>query len=371
VQQSRVLAPAPGAETLHELGLPTAEEVARGETRGATRIEIAAPGERPVGAWIAADWLEQAVDVAAVRDDFAKVVALPRGSLAMATNDADFFREHRLLPPLRERAESLRLERGGETRLDIRRGRDGRWTFAAPERLAGTPVESERVEAHSLLGDFLGRIDQVQVRSFVAPPEGEPEARLVVGWTSAGKQRQDRVDLFLVDGRVVGVTTERPAEGLELPPEVLDLFDPATADLLRPLMPLELDTARWAALSIELPGGGAPLEIRRELPDGPWTGDDAFTRRISVGHDLQRGLRGLQWVKARPGASYGWRVRYLDPAGETLADLRLRLPEPDEPPEVLGQPAAFVAITGREGVELVVHRNWVDRLSELGTPVQR
>jgi len=371
VQSERVVLAAPADSTLHELGLPSAAEAASGEGHGATHVEISARGERPVGAWLAAGWQGEAGDVLAVRDDFGKVITVPHGSLAVLSNPPDWFREHHLLPPVRERAASLRLERGGEARLDIRQDADKRWNFAAPERLAGSPVESERVEAHSLLGDFLGRIDELQVRAFLPVPGGEPEARMVVGWIQAGKLRQDRVDLFFVEGRVVAVTTERPAEGLELPPDVLELFEPGTADLLRPLRPLALDLSRWAGLSIELPGGGAPLEIRRELPDGPWTGDDEWTRRVSVGHDLARGLRGLRWVPARPGATYGWRMRFLDAAGDALADLRLRMPEADEPPEVLGQPAAFVALAGREGVELVVHRNWIERLDELAAPLVR
>ncbi len=370
VQQERAVAPAPAASTLHELGLPSAEEAARGEGRGATHIELSAPGEEPVGAWIAAGWPAELASVPAVRDDFAKVVSLPRGSLAVVSNPPEWFRDHHLLPPVRERAESLRLQSGGETILDIRRGRDGRWTFALPERLAGTPVEFERVEGRSLLGDFLGRIDELQVQAFVPPPAGEPRARLVVGWTRAGRLREDRVDVFDLDGRLVAVTSERPAEGLELPPDVLDLFQPSVPDLLRPLQPLSVDLSRWMRLVVELPGGD-PLEIRRDSPDAPWSGDDEWTRRAAVGHDLARGLRGLAWAPARRASRYGWRVRYLDAEDAPLAELRLRLPEADEPREVLGHPCAFVALAGREGVELVVHRQWIERLDELAGPLER
>jgi hypothetical protein len=167
------------------------------------------------------------------------------------------------------------------------------------------------------------------------------------------------------------VTSERPKEGLELSPDVLELFAPATAELLRPLQPLEVDPARWARLVVELPDAAAPLEIRRELPDGLWIGDDEWTRRTAVGTDLLRGLRGLRWVPARPGASHPWRVRFLDADGAPLAELALRRPELDEAQEVLGLPAAYVAIAGREGVELVVHREWVDRLDVLDDPLNR
>ncbi|HEX5009590.1 MAG TPA: DUF4340 domain-containing protein [Planctomycetota bacterium] len=371
VQQDSVLQARPTPDSLHAAGLPNAEDIARGDLRGATHVEVGALGQQPAGAYLAAGWQDQVGLVAAVRDDFAKSLNVPRDALNLVGNPPDWFREHRLLPPVRERAESLRLESGGATLLDIRRGTAGRWSFAEPQRLAGSEVESERLEGHSLLGDFFGRIDELQVRGFTDPPTGEPWGSLLVGWTQAGRLRQDRVDLYQVDGRVLAVTTQRPSEGLELPPEVLDLFTPLQPELLRSLRPLDVDSARWASLVIELPGGGPPLEIHREPPDGPWSGDDEWTRRTAVGTDMLRGLRGLRWQPARPGAQHGWRVVFAAADGSPLAEVRLRRPEQDEPLEVFGLPCALATVSGHDGVELVVHREWVDRLDELAGPLVR
>jgi Domain of unknown function (DUF4340) len=371
VNQESVTRVEPTPDNLHAAGLPTAEEAARGEHRGATHVQLGAPGQQPVGAWLAAGWVEQPGTVIAVRDDFAKMLNIPRGALALVGHTPDWFREHSLLPPVRERAESLRLETGGTALLEIRRDTGGRWSFVEPPRLAGSEVESERIEGHSLLGDFLGRIDDVQVRDFVPPPEGEPWGRLVVGWTQAGRVRQDRVDLFRVGGRVLGVTTQRPSEGLELPPDVLDLFTPLQPELLRSLRPLSINASVWAQFRVELPGGGPPLEIQRVPPDGTWSGDDEWTRRTAVATDMLRGLRGLRWLPARPGATYGWRVVFADADGNTLAELRLRRPEADESSEAFGLPCVVATITGHDGVELLLHREWMDRLDELAGPLVR
>ena len=366
LQSQRVLAASPTDTQLAELGLPTRAQAARGEASGATHVVLHARDEAPVGAWLAAGWRDEGVEVACIRDDLAKLLVVQRASLGVAANPRDWFRETRLLPPIRERAEALRMERGGEVLLDIRRQAGGRWSFAAPARLAGQPVDHERVEGRSPLADLLARIDGLAARAFVAPASGTPVASLVAGWTHASRLRQERVDLFQVQGRTLAVTSERPAEGLELSPDALDLFTPQAADLLRSLRALELDEAAWVALRIEHPAG-APLEIRR-TPGGPWTGDDEWTRRASLGHDLLRGLRGFRWEPARAGAAYGWRVAYLDSAGSVLAELRLRLPAADEPPEALGFPCVRATVSGHDGVELLLHREWVERIDQLAGP---
>ena len=55
------------------------------------------------------------------------------------------------------------------------------------------------------------------------------------------------------------------------------------------------------------------------------------------------------------------------PAGR----VRLRRPEADEPAEVFGLPCAVPPCTGHDDVELIVHRDWIDRLDELGGPLVR
>lgn len=368
VQVSRAVAPSPGAETLHAAGLPTAEEVARGETLGATHIVLRTT-DGSAGAWLAAGWPLGADDVAAVRDDFAKLVLVPRASLNLLGSPPDWFREHHLLPPVRERAESLRLQRGGETLLDIRHGAGSAWSFFAPERLQGEAVEAERLEGHSSLGDFLGRIDALAAVGFAAPPGGEPAASLFVGWKFSGQDRLDRVDFHQVEGRLLAVTSERPTEALELPPEALEIFAPFVAESLRSLRPLNFNFALCRHVIIEYPEGPA-LEIRRDAKD-LWTGDDEWTRRTALAFDLARGLRGFRWVPARPGASYPWRVRFEDGAGQLLADVRLRLTAPDESPETYGFPTAVAALGGREGAELLVHKDWAQRIVDLAGPLVR
>ncbi|MBM3985945.1 MAG: DUF4340 domain-containing protein, partial [Planctomycetes bacterium] len=369
LQSERMLLASPTDAQLVELGLPTRAQAAAGGPAGATHIVLHARDEAPVGAWLAAGWREEPGEVHGVRDDFAKVLVVPRAGLAVLANPPGWFRDTRLLPPIRERAESLRLERGGELLLDIRRGAGGRWTFSAPARLAGQPVDAERVEGHSPLSDLLSRIDALTVRAFVPPPTGTPVASLVAGWTHSSRLRQDRVELHLVDGRTLALSSERPTEGLELPPDALELFTPLVADLLRPLRPLALDEAAWVALRIEGPSG-PPLGIRRE-PGGPWTGDDEWTRATSLGHDLLRGLRGFRWEPAPPAAEYSRRVTFLDAGGAVLAQLRLRPPATGEPTEALGFPCARAEVSGHAGVELLLHRDWIERIDGLHGPLKR
>jgi hypothetical protein len=368
VQVGRVSTPAPGPEALHAAGLPSAEEAARGETWAATHLELRTTDGR-AGAWLGSGWQVSSEEVPAVRDDFAKLLMIPRETLNLLANPPDWFREHHLLPPVRERAESLRLERGGQVVLDIRHGAGSSWSFFAPPALAGESVEAERVEGRSSLGDFLGRIDALSAAAFAPPPGGEPVARLTVGWRFASQDRIDRVELFDSGGRLLAVTSERPGEALELPREALELFDPMAAESLRSLRPLSFDFARCRHVLIQQPGG-PPLEIRRDDKE-QWTGDDEWTRRTSLASDMARGLRGFKWVPARPGTSYDWRVLFEDGEGRTLGDVRLRLTAPDESPETFGFPTAVAAFAGREGVELRVHKDWLQRLVDLAGPLVR
>ncbi|HZM00429.1 MAG TPA: DUF4340 domain-containing protein, partial [Planctomycetota bacterium] len=233
--QERTLDARPGSGSFHATGLPDEADRAAGEDRGATRLELGVEGSPPVAVWLAAGWRQSADElVPAVRQGPAKIVGVPRGALNVLLNGAEFFRQTELLRPITERARSLRIERGGEALLDIRQGADSRWSFVAPERLAGKTVEAERIAGHSLLSEFLQRIDGLEAVGFTDPPGGEPEGRLVVGWNRAGQELVDRVDFYSFhDVGVVARSSERPSEGLIVHAKALDLLDPLQADLLR------------------------------------------------------------------------------------------------------------------------------------------
>jgi hypothetical protein len=280
-------------------------------------LELGALGQKPVGAYLAAGW-DEVGTVAAVRDDFAKLLNIPRDALNLVGNPPDWFREHRLLPPVRERAESLRLETGGATLLDIRRGTGGRWTFAAPERLAGSEVESERLEGHSLLGDFLGRIDELQVRASptaLRGAVGQACHRLDAGRSPAPGPRRP-----LPGGRrVLAVTTQRPGEGLELPPDVLDLFTPLQPELLRSLpagrgcralgAPRGRAAGRRRAARDPARAARRPVERRRRV-------DPAHGGRH--GHAARPARPAL--AAGAPGARYDWRVLFAAADGSPLGE---------------------------------------------------
>jgi hypothetical protein len=372
VRHTDALITRPTATQLRQLGLPDDADIARGELRGATLVELGAPGEQPVRAWLQAGWEQQAGEsVAARRGTASKVVGVPRLSLSMLTNDADSFRKRQLLPPIAERAEALRLERDGRVTLAIRRGKDGRWLFEQPERLAGEVVEATRVAGHSVLGDFLARLDALTATGFCDPPAGEPVARLGIEWTRAGTTTTDRVDCFPpTEAGVPCTTSERPGEGLLVPADVLELFLPLQADRLRSTRPISFDDARWARLVID-GADGASWTLEREAPSGAWSGDDEWARRIALGLDVLRGLRGLRWEAERAGVGHRWRVRYEDADGGVLAELLLRPSQPDEDLEVLGVPVVRARVAGRPGVELVVAREWVERIDALASPPER
>lgn len=371
VQQERTLDPMPTSEAFHAMGLPDEAERAAGEDRGAMRITLGAEGQQPVSAWLASGWRQSAADpVPAVRQGPGKIIGVPRASLNVLLNDPGFFRQKSVLAPIAERAESIRIDRGQETLLDIRRGSDSRWTFHAPPRLAGQAVEAERIAGHSVLSDYLQRIDALETVGFAPVPAGEPQARLIVGWTRAGQSTVDRVELFApTPGGVPARTSERSSEGLLLPPEVLELIDPLQAEMLRSTRALPVDEARWSALVLEHPTAG-PWRIVRGA-DGSWTGDDEWSRRFAIGSDLAKGFRGLQWRPARPAAEYPWAVRFEDAQGAVLSGMRLRLPAADEEREVWGVDTARAALEGHPGVELIVAREWIDRIDQLAQPPQR
>ncbi len=368
---SGVIVSNPLPAALHDMGMPDPSDRAAGDWRGATLIEIGNEAEGPVKAWLAAGWQDSGEEVAAMRDDGPKVITIPRASLNMLANEPSYFRQHRVLPPLRDRAESLRLAREGSVLLDIRRARDGSWTFLVPERLAGEPVENERVELHSVLGDFLEHIDSLEAIDFLPPPTGTPIADLQVTWTRGTDVRLERLDLFapLPEG-VPALYADRPQEGLLLPLSVLDLFAWETPEILRKLAPIAIDGLAWKGFRVEYPTPEETLEVRRAA-DGSWTGDDEWGRRFGLAKDLQRGFRGFRWQPVRAKAEYPWQLAFLDDAGGVLETVRLRLPAADEPQEANGYPCAFAALPGHDGVELVIARQWVTQVQSLQAPQQR
>jgi hypothetical protein len=371
LQQQRMLDPVPGSESFHSRGLPDEAERAAGEDHGAMRVSLGAEGEQPVSAWLAAGWPQSSDEfVPAVRQGPGKIVGVPRAALNVLLNEPGFFRQKELLQPIAERAEAVRIERDGQALLDIRRGSDSRWTFTEPARLSGELVEAERIAGHSVLSEFLSRIDALEVTGFSEPPAAEPSARLIVQWTRAGQGVVDRVDLYPADARGVPArTTERPSEGLLLSPSVLSLLDPLQADLLRSTRALPVDAEAWAALVLAHPQAGS-LRVERSA-DGSWTGDDEWNRRYAIGVDLAKGFRGLQWRAAPAQADYPWALRFEDAQGGLLAGMRLRLPAGDEEREVWGIATARAAIDGYPGVELIVAREWVDRIEALSQPPVR
>jgi hypothetical protein len=373
MRRTRVVHARPDAQQLRVLGLPDPRSIEGGRPHGATMVEVSAPGETPVRVWLQEGWRDEPEQVAVLRDQPWKVVGVDRRSLAVLGNDAEWYREHRMLPPVRERCDSVRLERDGVELLDVRRMPHGQWAFAAPARLSQLPVEADRVEGHSPLIDFLAKVDAIEVQGFIDPPTGDPVARLSIGWLRAGQLRTDHVDLYptRADGLVPARTTDRLAEGLLLPAGILDLFEPEVPDTLRLLQPLALDEERLVRLVIHHPDLPEPLEMNRDALGDRWAPDDVWGRRYGLLVDLLRGFRGFTWQKARRGPAYPWRIEFYDAEGNLAAGVAMRLPELDEAQEAFGVPAALVALDGRPGVELVVHRDWVDRIQEMSGPQLR
>ncbi len=368
VEQLRVANSQVSPVTLHGHGLPTKQEVEAGDMRGATRILLEGEGNQaPVIAYLASDFLEDVAEVAAVRGDFGKVVMVDRGALSMATNAPDFFRARRVVPPVRDRARSVRLVRQDEVLLDIRRDRAGQWSFHAPDRLAGEPVEARRIEGRSPLSAWLGEIDTLEAAAFgTTAPGGEPWAVLTVTWDQAGRERTDRIEFFAeTAGRIPAVSSERPGEVLLLPGGAASLVDPFQADRLRLLSPVSVSVDEWKGLVLSIPGRAEPFVLRHDGAD--WQGDDTLQRRRAVGFGvIASGFRGLAWEPARADASYTHRIILLGEGNEVLADLELRRPADDEESESFGMPAARARVSGYPGVELVVGAAaWIDPLDDL------
>ena len=382
LRSERTLNPTADPASCHEAGLPDEAERAAGEDHGAMRVSLGSEGAPPVSAWLAAGWREAAGDlVPAVRQGPSKMLGMPRAALNGLLNEPDFFREHRVLQPVSEAARSLRIDHRGETLLDIRQGGDSRWTFHAPARLAGELVESERIAGHSVLSEFLARIDALEAVDFTGSqaggfvnstvPTGEPVGRLTVGSIRGGQEQVDRLDLYQGEhGLAMARSSERPTEGLILNAKVFEqLLDPLQADLLRSTRALRVDTGDWARLVLVAPEAGT-RRIERTAA-GDWTGDDEWSRGYAIGADLVKGFRGLQWRPAAAGADYPWEVRFEDASGGTLAALRMRQPAGDEEREVWGVPVVRAALEGYPGVELLVAREWIERLDALARPPQR
>lgn len=370
-QQVLVAAVAPGPEILDQLGLPDAVEIGKGDLGEATVIELHAPGEPPARLFLQRDWIATEDAMYAVREDLYKLLEVDRNEFNLLTNEPEFFRESRVLPPVRERASRVRIEAGGAPLLDIQRGAQGSWRFSEPRRLAGLAVDTERIEGRSSLSDFLQRIDGLDASGFCAPPGGQPALRMRIEFDAAGRTGQVELELFEADGGDFAATvSDRPGEGLVLPQEsTLALSDPFLPDSLRDLAPLALEDGAWVRLSIALPAAPEALEITRGQ-DGAWAGDDEWGRRFGLGHDLLAGFRGYAW-RARRDIDPACSVAFLGVDGAVLARLTFRAPAADEPREFLGVPVDLAWLESVPEAELVVPVFWRQRLEALLTPQER
>ena len=373
-RSERTLEPSVASASAHALGLPDEAERAAGDDRGAMRVSLGTDGAPPVSAWLAAGWRQSGDEyVPAVRAGPSKVLGIPRPALNGLLNEPAFFRERRVLQPVSESARSVRVEQGGETLLDIRQGSDSRWTFHAPERLAGELVESERIAGHSVLSEFLAHIDALEAVDFTAWPGGEPDASLIVGSSRGGGEVIDRVDFVSTPAGVVARSSERLTEGLRIDAQACEpLLEPTLPDRLRSTRAIRVDQEAWSRLVLVSPAAGTRVVERSAA--GDWTGDDQWNRGFAIGADLLKGFRGLQWRPAPAGAAaadYRWEVRFEDGQGRTLAALRMREPAGDEEREIWGVPVVRAAVEGYAGVELLVAREWIERLDALARPPQR
>lgn len=366
---------------LRDLGLPTAEQVAEDDWAQSTMIELSAAGLEPSRVFLQEGWDEgPEAEILAVRSDLRKILVIDRRELNLLRNEPEFFRDRRVMPPIRDRARRVRIDVGDEVRLDISQDDRGLWTFTSPERLAGIALDSARVDGFSLVSEFLGDIDSLEVAAFddagLAERAGEDSlAKIRVDWNWAGKDRSDVLSLYELDGEdILAWASDRPQEGLLLAPEVLELLDPGLPDRLRTLSPLAVPEERWGALEIHLPELEQPLGVHRPDASVPWQGDDAWGRRYGLGHDLLRGFRGLRWQQATAldeAAGYPWRVVFRDFDGAELGTLSLRTVRPGEPQEVLGQPVVVARWSGVPHMELFVNAALLERIVALTAPQGR
>jgi len=372
IQQVLVAAVDPDDSILEQLGLPNERQVAAGDWADSMMVQLSAPGEKPARVFVERDWMERADACYAIRDDLHKLLEIERNALNLLVNGPEFFRERRVLPPVREHTRNFRIERDGQVGLDIRRDQQARWFFEAPIRLKGIEVDSRRIEGRSSLSDFLTRVDGVSVVGFCEAPEGEPEAVLRVGWKWAGRDRFDKIELFDLDQSVLRARSSfRPGEGLLLAARVLELFDPFVADEIRSLQPLEVDLMAWSRLEIHLPELAEPLTVNRSAQGPRWQGDDQWGRRFGMGLQMAESFFGYVWRPESPGASYPWRVVYLDASGNELAVVRLRHPEPDEQQEALGVPIDVAAVEGVDGAIMLIPDFWLAGIISLTSPQGR
>lgn len=375
VATSNVIDPA-----LREVGLPTKADAAAGEWGDAIRVEFVAPGQEPAVVYLGLPPDQPNSDVYyVVRQDFSKILTVPRMGLALLDNQPAFFRRRAVLPPVRERAEGFRVTRGDEVLVDIARDA-GAWRFEGPERLAGELVESRRTEGRSPLAELLFAFDDLEAVGFAQPrADEEVDASIRVRWTRAGRERIDRLDLLgepFIDASGERVrrarVSDRPTERLLLPADdVAPLLDPFVADELRTLTPIDLDEAAYRSIAIDVPGVSGPLTAGLD-ESGTWVGDDELARRRALAEDVRRQLRGYAWEPlGNSVAPWPYAVRFLDADGEAVLSVSFRAPTAGEPREAFGFPAARARISGWPRAELVVPGEWLARFEALKRPPRR
>jgi hypothetical protein len=261
---------------------------------------------------------------------------------------------------------------GDDELLDIRADPRGMWTFRAPEELAGQFVDSVREDGRSSLSDALGVLDSLEVAAFRTPdalPDRDPDATIHVSWKDGGTTRRERLDVYRVDAEWIVLSSHRPGEVFVVGTgggPLDELLSPGFADRLRDLKPVQIAESDWGGLTIELPDAD-PLQLTRPSADvaAEWSGDDAWGRRVGLGLAVLNELRGYRWQPARPDAEYPWRLVFTGFDGTPLGTLALREPGIGESPEILGHPAAIARWSGTPDLELVIHRNWLERLGAL------
>ena len=362
--------PRPTSSDFHAAGLPDRAQFLRGDLAGATYVQLGAVGQEPVGFVAQVAERQRGGRALVTRDDFAKILAVDVEALAALDRPFAHYRDRRVMPPLRERTHRLRLERGEEVVLDIARDGAGRWTFSAPEALAGAPVEARLVDGSSPLTRLFARVDGLQASGFADVLPDARLGRLVVGWDRAGERRDDVVEFAPRGDEVLARSSERPDEVLVLEAEpVRELLAPLTGSRLRSTSPVDVPLPAIRGAHLAGPAFEAGLQVR---PDGV-EGDDAWGRRFGLVRDVATVLQGLAWVPARGDdlARWRWTLELFGAQAEALGTVSVRLPLPDEPAEVQGRPAARIRWSGAPDLELVVDRSWWDRFEALTTEPAR
>lgn len=370
IEVKSVAFPRPTSTDFHAAGLPDRAQFLRGDLAGATHVQLGSVGQAPVGFVAQVAERQRGARALVTRDDFGKILAVDVEALMALDRPLAHYRDTRVMPPLRERAHRLRLERGDEVVLDIARDEAGRWTFSAPEALAGAPVEARLVDGSSPLTRLFARVDGLQATGFAEALPDERLGRLVVGWERAGERRDDVIEFAPRGDEVLARSSERPDEVLVLDAQpVRELLSPLTGSRLRSTSPVDVPLAAIRGARVTGPSFEARLAVR---PDGV-EGDDAWGRRFGLVRDVATVLQGLEWVPAREDglARWPWTLELLGADAAPLGTLATRLPLPDEPAEVQGRPAARLRWSGVPGLELVVDRSWWDRFEALATDPAR